>query len=115
MFLLLGDAAPDNRLSCATTKQRPSVILQPYGIYLNWNECGGSRGENTRRSRGEAPMTKGVYRKGHKQVAPLGRWGRAVLAMIVVLLSGTTLLAAADAFQPYGTLKRSLPRHLVGL
>ena len=56
-------------------------------------------------------MTKGVYR----QVAPLGRWGRSVLAMIVVLLSGTTILAAADAFQPYGTLRRSLPRHLVGL
>ena len=60
-------------------------------------------------------MTNGVYRKGHKQVAPLGRWGRAVLAMIVVLLSGTTLLAAADAFHPYGTLQRSSPRHLVGL
>jgi hypothetical protein len=55
-------------------------------------------------------MIEDVYHKGQKQVVLVGRLGRAVLAMVVVLLSGTTLLAAADAFQPYGTLKRSLPR-----
>jgi len=59
-------------------------------------------------------MTERVFQKGHKQVPPIRRRGRVVVAMVVVLLSGTTLLAGG-VFQPHGTMSWISARHFVGL
>lgn len=50
--------------------------------------------------------------KAHNQALRRGQWGRFGIAMVVVLLSGTTLLAGA--FRPDGAVQRISQRHLAG-